>query len=170
MRSDLTMQPDTMTLNITVLWLLISTPFNNAWIVRRSKNLNLDRYAVGLVGFKGLMAAIVFQAWVEASGGDPEAMEWLAGDDCFNHCFVIGFNHAIIINWVKKTRKEWQKMDNKVIELRQKIADQKGLPGIFAEWLRGENEAAIRKDAEKLIKWIKPETLDVNKVLQNRQN
>jgi hypothetical protein len=99
-----------------------------------------------------------------------EALEWLGSEDCETYCISVNFNHNIIINWVEKTRKEWQRMDNKVIELRQKIANQKGLPGIFAEWLRGENEAAIRQDAEKLIKWIKPETLDINKVLQTRQN
>ena len=152
-----------------VLWLLISMPVINAWpVVRQSKNLNLDHYAVGLTGWKGLMAGVVFQAWVEASAGDPEALEWLAGDDCFDHCFVIGFNHEIVKSWVEKTRKEWRKMDMKVFEIKRRLCDRLGLPLMVADMLRGETTEAIKEDAEKLIKLINPYAIYIDIVKEKQ--
>jgi len=115
-----------------------------------------------LSGWRGLMAAVVSRAWEEASAGDLDALGWLVGEDCFSYCMALGYDHNIIRSWVKKTRERFRKMDEKIIELRKKIAAKKGLPGIFAEWLRGEDEKSISEDAEKLIKFIRPGIVDLD--------
>ena len=63
----------------------------------RSKDLVKD---YGLVGYKGLMAAVVYQAKIEAQRGDQEAINWLASDDCREYCQAIDFNHKCILIWL----------------------------------------------------------------------
>ena len=100
---------------------------------------------------KGLMTAILYQGWLDATFGDLEAMDWLGSDDCADYCISVNFNHNIILNWVNKTRKEWQRMDEKVISLRKRVANKFELPGFCAELLRGEDEKTLRLDAVRLI-------------------
>jgi len=56
------------------------------------------------VGFTGLMAAILEQARVDALAGDLEAIEWLAGDLCFDMCYALRFNHNNVIAWLENER------------------------------------------------------------------
>ena len=151
----LLMRLDTKAWTITpVLWLLISMPVN-AWpVVRRSsENLKLDHYAAGLTGWPGLMAGIVFQGWKDASAGDPEALDWLE-TEAFDYCIAIGFNHNIILNWVKKTREAWKKMDDRILEIKKKICNRMNLPGICVDMLRGEDEKSLNLDAMKFLRLI----------------
>jgi hypothetical protein len=66
----------------------------------------------------------------------------------------------------KQTEKENHMLQKEVTELREKIAIKRGLPGVLAEWLRGETEDDIEKDADKLIRFIKPGTalLDISRM------
>ena len=54
------------------------------------------------VGFTGLIAAVLKQARLDAMAGDQEAIEWLAGDLCFDMCFALRFNHNNVIAWLEK--------------------------------------------------------------------
>ena len=56
------------------------------------------------VGFTGLMAAVLKQARIDALAGDQEAIDWLAGDLCFDMCFALRFNHKNVIAWLQKER------------------------------------------------------------------
>ena len=144
-----------------IFWLLVIMPVN-AWpIVRRSENLKLVNLRSGLVGFKGLMTAILYQAWEDANNGDPEALDWLE-TEAADYCISVNFNHNIILNWVNEKRKEWLKMDNKVFEMKRRLCDRLGLPLMVADMLRGETTEAIKEDAEKLIKLINPYALYID--------
>jgi hypothetical protein len=148
-----TMQPDTKTLNITVLWLIVSMPVT-AWpIVRRSENSKLVNLRAGLTGMKGLMTAILYQAWEDSSLGDLEAMDWLE-NEAFDYCVSIGFNHNIILNWVKETREAWRKMDEKILEIKKRICNRMNLPGMCVDMLRGESEKEISMDAIRFLRMI----------------
>ena len=56
-------------------------------------------------------------------------------------------------------------MANEMEALRKKIADKKNLPGVFAEWLRGETEKELEADADRLIKFVRPDVvLDIGEM------
>jgi len=56
-----------------------------------------------LVGWGGLMAAVINQARLDAARGDQEAIEWLKSDQCFDYCYALGgFEHAHILTWLKR--------------------------------------------------------------------
>lgn len=55
----------------------------------------------GLVGYKGLMAAVIYQAQVDAKGGNMAAVDWLISDEAAEYCQAIQFNHAIVMSWTK---------------------------------------------------------------------
>ena len=57
-----------------------------------------------LVGYRGLMAAIINQARIDAEAGDQEAMDWLIDDQCFDYCFALGFDHANIMAWISEQK------------------------------------------------------------------
>ena len=56
---------------------------------------------VGL-GWSGLMAAVINQAKIDAARGDQEAIDWLQSDQCFDFCVGLGFEHANILDWLKR--------------------------------------------------------------------
>ena len=58
----------------------------------------------GLTGYTGVMAAVIFQAKLDAKTGDIEAANWLAGDQCADYCYVLGFDHAGIKAWVNEQK------------------------------------------------------------------
>ena len=53
-----------------------------------------------LVGYRGLMAAIINQARIDAIHGDQEALDWLVGEVCSDFCITLGFEHANILDWI----------------------------------------------------------------------
>jgi len=58
----------------------------------------------GLSGWPGVMAAVLYQAKIDALAGDQLVIDWLASDQCADYCLAIGFNHANILSWL--TRRE----------------------------------------------------------------
>jgi hypothetical protein len=118
-----------------------------------------------LSGYRGLMAAVVYQAKQDAERGNAAALSWLNSDHCADYCIALGVDHKAIIKWVDRKRakvERLQKMADQVEKLKNKIAEDHGLPGVFTEWLRGETEAEITADAERLIKFIRPEAVVLN--------
>jgi len=61
---------------------------------------NNDDFVV--LGWSGLMAAVINQAKIDAKRGDQEAIEWLQSDRCFDFCVGLGFEHANILDWLKR--------------------------------------------------------------------
>jgi len=61
---------------------------------------NSDDFAV--LGWVGLMLAVINQAKIDASRGDQEAIEWLKSDQCYDICYSLGFEHANILRWLKR--------------------------------------------------------------------
>jgi len=61
---------------------------------------NNDDFVV--LGWSGLMAAVINQAKIDAKRGDQEAIEWLKSDQCFDYCYALGFEHANILDWLKR--------------------------------------------------------------------
>jgi len=60
-------------------------------------------------------------------------------------------------------KKDNKTMDEKEAnELKKRLALKAGLPGVFAEWLRGETTEEIERDAEKLINFIGTEKLPLD--------
>jgi len=112
----------------------------------------------GIVGWKGLMAAVVWQAKQEAEAGDPNAHKWLKSEDCVNYCDALRYNNKLILSWSTRERKD-KKMaileDTQIIK--RKVAERNGLPGIAIDWLRGDDESAIEEDAKKLVSFIRGE-------------
>jgi len=62
----------------------------------------LEDYPV--VGFTGLMAAIIAQAGLDVLSGDLEAAEWLKSDQCFDYCYALGYEHKHILDWLKRRK------------------------------------------------------------------
>ena len=58
----------------------------------------------GLTGWPGVMAAVIYQAKIDAKTGDIEAANWLAGDQCADYCYALGFDHAGIKAWVNEQK------------------------------------------------------------------
>lgn len=58
----------------------------------------------GLTGYAGLMAAVIYQARIDAKDGDKAAIDWLAGDQCADYCYALGFDHAGIKAWVNEQK------------------------------------------------------------------
>ena len=58
----------------------------------------------GLTGYTGVMAAVMFQAKLDAKTGDIEAANWLADDQCADYCYALGFDHAGIKAWVNEQK------------------------------------------------------------------
>jgi len=56
----------------------------------------------GLYGWRGIMAAVIYQARIDAETGDQTAIDWLIGDQCFDFCFVLDFDHANIRAWISE--------------------------------------------------------------------
>jgi len=61
---------------------------------------NNDDFVV--LGWRGLMLAVINQAKIDASKGDQEAIEWLKSDQCYDICYSLGFEHANILDWLKR--------------------------------------------------------------------
>lgn len=57
-----------------------------------------------LVGFRGLMAAVLLQAQIDAEGGDNDALNWLLSDLTDDYCIALGFNARIIPAWILKKK------------------------------------------------------------------
>ena len=56
----------------------------------------------GITGWPGIITGVLYQARQEAWEGDISADKWLKSDDCREFCVAIGFNHNIVLDWVKK--------------------------------------------------------------------
>ena len=142
-----------------LLELANSTLTNYSMTRKRGDDLVADQ---ALDGYRGLMAAVVFQAKEEAEHGSLEALSWLNSDHCADYCIALGVDHKAIIKWVDRKRAKVErlyKMSEKVAELKARIAHEKKLPGVFTEWLRGETEEEIREDADRLIKFVRPDAV-----------
>lgn len=54
-----------------------------------------------LVGWSGLMVAVIHQAKIDAIRGEQTAAQWLASDQCFDYCYALGFEHENILAWLE---------------------------------------------------------------------
>jgi hypothetical protein len=58
----------------------------------------------GLVGYPGIIAAVLLQAQLDAEGGDTDALNWLLSDLADDFCIAVGFNARIIPAWILKKK------------------------------------------------------------------
>jgi len=77
-------------------------PSTAVWVcAKRIPDLVAD---YGLTGYAGVMAAVIYQAKIDAKAGNQTAINWLANDQCVDYCLAIGFNHAGIKAWVNEQK------------------------------------------------------------------
>ena len=58
----------------------------------------------GITGYAGVMAGVLWQARNEALAGDNSAREWLESDDCADFCVAVGFDHNLVLQWIRKPK------------------------------------------------------------------
>jgi hypothetical protein len=80
--------------------LLLPGIYDPGIVLLLKDKVNNDDFVV--LGWSGLMLAVINQAKIDASKGDQEAIEWLKSDQCYDICYSLGFEHANILDWLKR--------------------------------------------------------------------